>query len=187
MRWACDALRADATDLGAGHAVAHVYRKGHVGASLVVYAPFGFLVTALVSIEVGLVGAAGVASLAMVPDLDTRIPFVKHRGITHTVWFALLIGLAFGLVGLAVGLQTGVVEALLFGGAAFLFGAVTIVSHLLADALTPMGIRPYAPVSDTEYTLDLFTAANPLANYGLLGLGGVVVAVALVAGDAVPV
>jgi inner membrane protein len=123
----------------------------------------------------------------MVPDLDMRIPFVKHRGITHTVWFALLVGLGFGGVGLAVGLRSGVVEALLFGGAGFVFGAVTIVSHLLADALTPMGIRPFAPVRDDEYTLDLVTAANPLANYGLLGLGGVAVAVALVAGEAVPV
>ncbi|QUO48591.1 metal-dependent hydrolase [Halorubrum ruber] len=164
-----------------------MHRKGHVGASLVVYAPLGFLVTALASIEVGLVGAAGVASLAMVPDLDMRVPLVKHRGITHTVWFALLVGVAFGIVGLAAGLQGGGVEALLFGGAAFLFGAVTIVSHLLADALTPMGIRPFAPVRDTEYTLDLFTAANPLANYALLGMGGVVAAVALVTGDAVPV
>ncbi|TKX85447.1 metal-dependent hydrolase, partial [Halorubrum sp. SS5] len=69
-----------------------MYRKGHVGASLVVYAPLGFLVTALASIEVGAAGAVGVASLAMVPDLDMRVPFVKHRGITHTVWFALLVG-----------------------------------------------------------------------------------------------
>jgi inner membrane protein len=164
-----------------------MHRKGHVGASLVVYAPFGFLVTALASIEVGVAGALGVAATAMVPDLDMRIPFVKHRGITHTVWFALLTGVALGGVGLAVGLRRGLAEALLAAGAAFLFGVVTIVSHLLADALTPMGIRPYAPVSDTEYTLDLFTAANPLANYGLLGTGSVVVAVALVAGEALPV
>ena len=163
-----------------------MYRKGHVGASLVVYAPFGFLLAALASIEVGVVGAAGVASLATVPDLDMRIPFVEHRGITHTVWFALLVGAAFGAAGLAVGAQSGVVAALLVGGAAFLLGTAAIVSHLLADALTPMGIRPYAPLRDDEYTLDLFTAGNPLANYGLLGLGGVVVAVALVAGEAVP-
>ncbi|TKX82999.1 metal-dependent hydrolase, partial [Halorubrum sp. SS5] len=97
--------------------------------------------------------------------------FVKHRGITHTVWFALLVGVAFGAAGLAVGLRSGLVEALLFGGAGFLFGVATIGSHLLADALTPMGVRPFAPLRDTEYTLDLVTAANPLANYALLGLG----------------
>ena len=164
-----------------------MYRKGHLGAALAVYAPFGFLVAAFASFEAGAVGALGVASTATVPDLDLRIPFVKHRGITHTVWFALLVGVAFGAVGLAVGVQRGVAVALLAGGVGFLFGAVAIVSHLLADALTPMGIRPYAPVRDTKYTLDLVAAANPLANYALLGVGGVVLAVALVAGAAVPV
>ncbi|GAA0550188.1 metal-dependent hydrolase [Halorubrum ejinorense] len=162
-----------------------MYRNGHVGASLAVYAPFGFVLTALTSLELGAAGAVGIASTAMVPDLDTRVPLVKHRGITHTVWFALLVGAVFGVVGAGLGLGSGVAAALLFGGAGFLFGAVTIVSHLLADALTPMGIRPYAPVRDTEYTLDLFTAANPVANYALLGLGGVAVTVALVAGTAV--
>ncbi|CDK40149.1 metal-dependent hydrolase [Halorubrum sp. AJ67] len=164
-----------------------MYRNGHIGASLAVYAPFGFLVTALVSLEAGLLGALGVASTAMVPDLDVRVPFVKHRGITHTVWFALLVGAAFGTVGLALGVRNDAATALLFGGVGFLFGAGTIVSHLLADALTPMGVRPYAPVRDDEYTLDLFAAANPVANYALLGLGGVTAAVALVAGEAVPV
>ncbi|VTT85390.1 putative membrane-bound metal-dependent hydrolase [Halorubrum sp. DM2] len=164
-----------------------MYRNGHIGASLAVYAPFGFLVTALVSLEAGLLGALGVASTAMVPDLDVRVPFVKHRGITHTVWFALLVGAAFGTVGLALGVRNDAATALLFGGVGFLFGAGTIVSHLLADALTPMGVRPYAPVRDDEYTLDLFAAANPVANYALLGLGGVAAAVALVAGEAVSV
>lgn len=164
-----------------------MYRNGHVGASLLLYAPFGFLLAALVSVEAGAVGALAAASTATIPDLDVRVPFVRHRGITHTVWFALLVGVAFGVVGVALGFRNGVAAALLFGGVGFLFGAGSIVSHLLADALTPMGIRPYAPVRDTEYTLDLFTAANPVANYALLGLGGVAAAVALVAGEAVPV
>lgn len=163
-----------------------MYRNGHVGASLAVYAPLGFLVTALTSIEAGAVGAVGVASMAMVPDLDIRVPFLKHRGITHTVWFALLVGAVFGVGGAALGFGTGVATALLFGGVGLLFGVGTIGAHVLADALTPMGIRPFAPVRDDEYTLDLFTAANPVANYALLGLGGVAVTVALVAGTAVP-
>jgi len=182
-----DRRESDVTDLRTEDTVDRVYRNGHVGASLLVYAPFGFLAAALVSIEAGAVGALAVASMSTVPDLDVRVPFVKHRGITHTVWFALLVGAAFGVAGAAVGGQNGAATAPLFGGIGFLFGAGTIVSHLLADALTPMGIRPYAPVRDDEYTLNLFTAANPVANYALLGLGGVAAAVALVAGEAVPV
>jgi inner membrane protein len=121
----------------------------------------------------------------MVPDLDTRVPFVTHRGITHTVWFALAVGAAFGLVGGAVGLERGPAAALGFAALGFVIGAGTVVSHLLADAITPMGIRPYAPVRDDHYTLDLVTAANPVANYVLLVLGGAAAGVAVLAGAAV--
>lgn len=159
-----------------------MYQKGHIGASLLTYVPFGFLLTAFGSIEVGVIGAAAVASMAMVPDLNMKIPLVKHRGITHTVWFALAVGAVFGVVGAVAGLQKSLFGGVLFGTLAFLFGALTIISHLLAGALTPMGIEPFAPVRDDTYTLDLFTAANPITNYALLGLGGDVVAGALIAG-----
>lgn len=163
-----------------------MHEKGHIGASLVIYAPFGFVLTALSSFQLGVVGAVAVASMAMVPDLDMRVPLVKHRGITHTVWFAIVVGITFGIVGAVVGLQESILRAALFGGLAFLFGGLTIVSHILADALTPMGITPFAPVRNHKYTLDLFKAANPIANYVLFAFGGVVAAGALVAGAVLP-
>jgi inner membrane protein len=163
-----------------------MHQKGHIGASLLVYAPFGFVLAALTTMELAFIGAATVGSMAMVPDLDMRVPLIKHRGITHTVWFAFVVGAVFGLVGVILGIQQGILSGILFGFLAFGFGTLTIVSHLLADALTPMGITPYAPVRDTKYTLDLFKAANPIANYAMLGLGGIVVAGAVVAGATVP-
>jgi inner membrane protein len=163
-----------------------MHQKGHIGASLAVYAPFGFLVTALSSLEGGVIGAVAVASMAMIPDLDMRVPLVKHRGITHTVWFAVAVGALFGVVGAVAGFQESVAAAALFGVLAFGFGMLTIVSHLVADALTPMGIEPFAPLRDDHFTLDLFKAANPIANYALLALGGLTAAVALVAGEAIP-
>jgi inner membrane protein len=59
------------------------------------------------------------------------------------------------------------------------------VAHLLGDVLTPTGVRPFAPIRDEKYTLDVVKAANPLANYVLLGIGVVAVAGALAAGTAV--
>ena len=50
-----------------------------------------------------------------------------------------------------------------------------------------MGVEPFAPVRGDNYTLDLFKAANPVANYAMLGLGGLVVAAAVIAGAALPV
>jgi inner membrane protein len=164
-----------------------MHQKGHIGASLLVYAPFGFVLSALTSVELAFIGAAAVGSMAMVPDLDMKIPLVKHRGITHTVWFALVVGAMFGLIGTLIGIQESILGGVLFGLLAFGFGALTIISHLLADALTPMGVEPFAPLRDDNYTLDLFKAANPIANYAMLGLGGIVVAASIVAGAALPV
>jgi inner membrane protein len=64
-----------------------VYRKGHVGASLVVYAPFGFVVTALSSAGTGVVGAV-VVWLDALPNVYGLAP-----PILTTVLLAGLVGL----------------------------------------------------------------------------------------------
>jgi inner membrane protein len=56
-----------------------------------------------------------------------------------------------------------------------LTATTAVLSHLFADALTPMGVRPFEPHDDQEICFDVAPAANPLANYALLALGGVVV------------
>lgn len=156
-----------------------MHREGHIGAALVGYAPLGFvaLVAGYDAVAVG--GAVAAVGLAMLPDVDMKLPLVSHRGPTHTVWFALVVGGA-GLVGGAVvGLETGPIAAVGLAVFGFLVGTTTIVAHLAADALTPMGVRPLAPVDDREYCFEVARAANPLANYGLLALGGGVAAGAL--------
>jgi inner membrane protein len=161
-----------------------MYRRGHVGVGLAVYAPFGFALTALAGIEAGALGAVAVASTAMLPDLDVRVPFLTHRGITHTVWFALAVGGVLGAAGALLGLRRGLGTSLGAGAVGFGVGCLTVLAHLLADALTPAGIEPFAPLRDDRFSLDLFTAANPVANYLLLAVGGLVAALALVAGAA---
>ena len=99
-----------------------MYREGHVGAALLAYAPVGFVVAAAGFRFLSLIGGIGVAALAMLPDYDQKVPGVDHRGPTHTVWFAVVVGV------------------------------VTIGSHIAADALTPAGVRPFAPVRTRRYT-----------------------------------
>ncbi|MFB6229180.1 MAG: metal-dependent hydrolase [Halobacteriales archaeon] len=148
-----------------------MHREGHLGAALAMYAPIGFLayVAGFPSFAVG--GGIGAVLLAMLPDQDMRIPFLSHRGITHTVWFALLVG---GILGATVGYlarETGTEEALAIGAFAFAVGFVTITSHIVADALTPMGVTPFTPFRRRKYTVSVATASNPIANYALLVLG----------------
>lgn len=160
-----------------------MHRPGHIGAALFAYAPLGGLAVALGAGGLAIAGGASAVVLAMLPDYDQRIPLLTHRGITHTVWFALLVGAVLAGVGLAVAGQRphplATVTTALFAG---LVGTVTVASHIAADALTPAGVRPFAPLRDRRYTYDLARAANPLANYALLALGVAVAAGALVVG-----
>ncbi|MFB6298176.1 MAG: metal-dependent hydrolase [Salinirussus sp.] len=154
-----------------------MHREGHYGAALLAYAPIGFLTLLAGGRQLALLGAAAALALAMLPDQDQRIPGLSHRGPTHTVWFALLVGVVVGALGAAVGARpagTGFwsLATVAAAGFGFVVGTVTITSHIAADALTPMGVTPLAPFDDRHVTYDLATADNPLANYGLLVLGG---------------
>jgi inner membrane protein len=158
-----------------------MHQKGHYGAALVAYAPIVFILTALGYTTLGVLGGAVVVGGAMLPDVDQRIPGLKHRGPTHTVWFALAVG-AVGVGGLLLGASRGVLAALGTGLFGAVVGTLTVVAHILADVLTPTGVRPFAPVRGEKYTLDVVTAANPIANYALLVIGAVVSGVAVAGG-----
>ena len=157
-----------------------MYKTGHYGVALLAYAPLGATLLAA-GFEVGaLAGGAVVVALSGLPDVDRRVPFVDHRGSTHTIWFALVIGVALGGLGAAVsGTLIGVSSAAA-GGFGFVVGTLAMVSHLLGDVVTPMGVTPFWPVSNAHYTLSLTRADNPIANYLLLA-GGLAVTVGVLA------
>jgi inner membrane protein len=148
-----------------------VYQTGHYGTALLAYAPIGFAVTAAGFQTLALVGGALAVALAMVPDWDTRLPGIDHRGPTHTVWFAVLVGLAVGAGGFFLGQSQGTPTAIAFAGFAFLIGVVTICSHIAADSITPMGVTPFTPFSGRHITYDVVPAKHTVANYLLLGAG----------------
>jgi len=148
-----------------------MYRLGHQGAALVVYAPLGLALLLLGRPTLAVVGGGVSLALASLPDVDQRLPGVDHRGVTHTVGFALAVGLALGALGWLLGRGAGPGTTAEFAAVGFAVGTTAIVSHLLADVITPMGITPFWPVSDRHYTFGICRADNTLANYALLGLG----------------
>jgi inner membrane protein len=95
------------------------------------------------------------AVCAMLPDVDV-IGFVigvnygsmfGHRGITHSIAFALLVGLAVSVWGFRntkLGLSSGVV---------FFYFALVTFSHPLLDALTNggLGVALFAPFDATRF------------------------------------
>lgn len=160
-----------------------MHRKGHVGAALAAYAPIGGLLVAAGIDALAVAGGMVAFGLATLPDLDRRIPFVDHRGVTHTVHFAGAVGGLVGTAGALSGRSAGIGTAVALGGFGFLVGSVTVLSHVAADALTPMGVDPFR--TGRRRSLDVVRAANPIANDALLALGVVSVGVAYVVGAAI--
>lgn len=162
-----------------------MYRTGHFGAALLAYAPVAFVVVAWGFRTLALLGGLVAIGLATIPDYDQRVPFVDHRGPTHTIWFALLVAAVLGIAGGVAGNARGTAAALGLGAFGFLVGFVAIGSHVAADALTPAGVRPFAPLRSTHYTYAVAKAKNPIANYALLALGAVAAVGAFVLGTRV--
>ncbi|MFC6973734.1 metal-dependent hydrolase [Halomicroarcula sp. GCM10025709] len=161
-----------------------MYRLGHYGSALLVYAPLGFGLVLADLPDLAVLGGALSLGLAPVPDYDQQLPLVSHRGVTHTFLFAGVVGGVFAGLGWAVGASTAAHSALVLAAFGGLVGTTGILSHLLADIITPAGIAPLWPLSGRTHTLDIVRADNTLANYLLLGLG--VLAVTAVAATATP-
>lgn len=152
-----------------------MYLLGHMGVTLAVYAPLAYRLVRTGRHRRAAVGAATLVLLACGPDVDSQVAFLSHRGLTHTVWAALVVGAVLAAVWgarHAAGSQERP-GAAAFG---FLVGAMSVTNHLVGDVITPMGVRPLYPLVDAELTLSLFAASDPTANLALLSLG---VAVAL--------
>jgi len=112
--------------------------------------------------------------VTVIPDFDLYVPWLTHRGVTHS----LLAAVCFGVVVAAVvarwtdplALSEDYVRRATLG---FAVGAGSIVSHLVGDVITPMGIRPFLPL-DSVYSLNLVYAKDTGANLAFIVIGVVV-------------
>ncbi|WP_137285068.1 metal-dependent hydrolase [Halorussus salinisoli] len=159
-----------------------MFRPGHYGVALALYAPVGGWLLALGHPTAAVAGGAGVLWLTMLPDWDTRIPFVSHRGPTHTLPFAALVAGGAWAVASAAATATGLgghaVGPVSLPAFAAGIAALAVLSHLAADVLTPMGVALLWPVSGHRYTLSVTPADSTLWNYALFALGVFATAVA---------
>ncbi|WP_336136175.1 metal-dependent hydrolase [Natronomonas amylolytica] len=145
-----------------------MHRLGHVGAALCCYGPVAALLTANGDPMLAAVGTAVAVSLSSLPDIDELLS-IPHRGPTHTVWFVAACSLLAAGLGVAAGERFGATSSLATVLATAT--AVSLSSHLLADSITPMGVRPFAPLSGWHHSFDVIPAANPRANVALFGAG----------------
>lgn len=151
-----------------------MYRKGHYGVSLLVFAPIAFVLLAVGRADLAVVTGGAMLWLAMLPDLDHRVPGISHRGPTHSLLFAAVVGGVFAAAGVALGTVvggSGSTAGIPLPALGFAIGALVVLAHLLGDALTPAGVNFLWPVSTRTYTIGLCRADNTVANYGLFAAG----------------
>ncbi len=144
-----------------------MYRPGHTGAALLAVTPLATAVGLVGAVRLSVLIVLLAAAVASLPDIDNSLPVV-HRGPTHTVWFVAMLAAVAGAVGWLVASGPSAVSVGLVVGSAV---GLSLTSHLVADSITPMGIRPFLPVSDREFCFNITPAKNPRANRVLLAVG----------------
>lgn len=148
-----------------------MFRPGHYGVSLLLYAPVGAWLLAVGQPTVALAGGAGLLWLTMVPDWDSHVPLMTHRGSTHTLLFVALVAGAAWAGATATGFGSRSVGPFALREFAAGIAALAMVSHLVADLLNPMGVALFWPLWDRRFTLSVTQADDRLANYLLFALG----------------
>lgn len=114
---------------------------------------------------------------------------VTHRGLTHSLWFSIILGIISALITLI-----SLCMILLFDRIyhfntyshlesvfnsdplyliplMFSVGFLSVVFHCVGDVFTPTGIHFLTPRTDYGFTLDQFYAKNEVANRSALPLG----------------
>ena len=148
-----------------------MFRPGHYGVSLLLYAPVGCWLLALGHPTVALVGGAGLLWMSMLPDWDSHLPMITHRGSTHTLLFGALVAGAAWTAATATGFGALSVGPFALREFAAGIAALAVLSHLAADLLNPMGVALFWPLTDRRFTVSVTRASNRVANYLLFAIG----------------
>lgn len=163
-----------------------MYPLGHFGTALLFAAP----VAALLGSRTQTGFTVYVLFAAWLPDLDKHVAGLTHHGITHTVTFGVIAGVAVGAVAAggvaAAGTATDSGVAERFDPArVFAFVALGlflgVASHVTADVLVLLPgtqpVSPFWPLGDQSYQVEMVDLGAPVRNGGLLVLGTVAHAV----------
>ncbi len=181
--------------------MSEMHRRGHTGIAMLAYAPVAYIFLRGGQPALALGGLLGVLCVEPVPDNDFWLPGLRHRGISHSLLGALVVGSLLGvggwllaaglngllarpvatLVSLPMQIDDSIVGELIglfhtldseaLAGLGFAVGVFGVLVHLLGDVITVAGIRPFLPVSSRRVSLSPLRSHSPTANSVLFGLG----------------
>jgi membrane-bound metal-dependent hydrolase YbcI (DUF457 family) len=137
---------------------------GHAGLTLILFSflmmPFGYSLKAILIIGLS-------TGISLLPDIDLLCGW-SHRKKTHTLSFALLIGLSIAIIFFFY------LHDLILALAGFFAGFGGVISHLLGDSFTYKSFTPFAPISKRKIALKYFKSDDKTINSWLV-LGGMIV------------
>lgn len=155
-------------------------KSGHMGLNAVLSLPICYAIMYFYSMNLALLFLFVSAAIAPLPDIDKKLESItdkrdlkifgyeiniEHRGSTHSVYFALILGIALASFSLLInGLDYRYSLVLFFAG----FLAITF--HTIGDIFTPTGIN-YAPPITSNKSLNWFKYDNALANVSSYSIG----------------
>lgn len=146
-----------------------MHKKGHIGINALLYSPIAFTLSYYGYTKYAIIGGILIWFFSGIPDIDQKIPKVKHRGpVTHSVFSAIGASIITTAI---ISTTTTNQETLIFTAGITIF---IIIGHLLGDIITPSGIEPIAPYKEYNISLDICKAKNPIANWGFF-IGGFII------------
>ena len=69
-----------------------MHRRGHIGMAMPTYTPVGFVLLQERQLGLALLSLLGVLFIEPLPDNDQWIPGLRHRGTSHSLLAALVVG-----------------------------------------------------------------------------------------------
>jgi membrane-bound metal-dependent hydrolase YbcI (DUF457 family) len=161
-----------------------MYRLGHTGIALLVLAPLSYGLLEAHKPLLALIIALGVLAVEPLPDFDFKLPFLNHRGSSHSLFAAVSIGGIIALCGWFVGAQVVTVLASVLSATSEVVTTVATSLESLASPETIGSIVAWIVGLLTEVVANLDWIVSQLqgldrqtiAGVGfLIGAGGILV------------
>jgi membrane-bound metal-dependent hydrolase YbcI (DUF457 family) len=152
-------------------------RKGHVGMVLLAYAPVAYLLITDGKLVLAVLGWLGIHLVEPLPDQDFHLPFLTHRGLSHSLVAVLVVGGILGAVGWLLGDRLFDLLYVIFSTGGNLWGwLLQRLPDLLASLLA--GIVPNIPPGEIVATIQQQAGGtvgrSAFAMFGFaVGAGGV--------------
>lgn len=177
------------------YCITSMHSQGHFGVSMVLCAPVLFVSIISEMYVVGVLVCGLMLMFSSTPDIDLKIPWVSHRGFTHTVHFAILFGGFMSIVSFVALtsikelfvieyiIQLSVLSSIVQISSVIFIGSVLgVMSHLFGDILTPTGVHFFSRSNNFGYSLNVCNASSKVGNNSIVKLGFLIVGLTIVSG-----